>query len=163
MIRKASISDANEIAYILVHSWQINFKGIIPDHYLNKMDVEKITEGIKKTIEVSTLFVYVVENKVVGFVGCGHNRIQKFSSFDRELHAIHVLPEYKGNGIGKALFVEVRDLILNQGYTNMVLSVFEDNPATFFYEKLGGKLLGTRTVEYGGTQCVERVYGWNFI
>lgn len=38
MIRKANLNDAESIAQILIHSWQVNFKGIVPEDYLNQMD-----------------------------------------------------------------------------------------------------------------------------
>lgn len=43
----------------------------------------------------------------------------------------------------------------------MMLSVFEENTAKIFYEKLGGEFIGIRSVEYGGKESVERLYGWN--
>ena len=161
MIRKANLNDAENIAQILIHSWQINFNNIVPEDYLNKMSVYKITKGIKKSLGVNTLFVYEIDNAMVAFAGCGSNRLQGHPEFETELHAIHVLPDQKGKGIGKDLFEIVKVTLIEQGYTNMILSVFEDNPATIFYEKLGGKFIGTRTVEYGGKQSTERLYGWN--
>lgn len=125
------------------------------------MSVHKITKGIKRSLELNTLFVYEIDDVTVAFVGCGANRLQEHPEFEAELHAIHVLPHQKGKGIGKDLFNIAKITLVEQGYTNMILSVFEDNPATNFYEKLGGKFLGTRTVEYGGKQSVERLYSWN--
>ena len=161
MIRKADLDDAENIAQILVHSWQVNFRNIIPEDYLNQMSVHKITKGIKKSLELNTLFVYEIDDVIVAFVGCGSNRLQEYPEFDAELHAIHVLPDQKGKGIGKDLFEIVKVTLIEQSYANMILSVFEDNPATKFYEKLGGIFIETRTVEYGGKQPVERLYGWN--
>ena len=161
MIRKANLDDAENIAQILVHSWQVNFKNIVPEEYLNQMSVHKITKGVKKSLEVNNLFVYENDDMIVAFVGCGSNRLQEHPEYEAELHAIHVLPDQKGKGIGKDLFEIVKVTLIEQSYANMILSVFEDNPATKFYEKLGGKFLDTRTVEYGGKQSIERLYGWN--
>lgn len=161
MIRKANVDDAENIAQILVHSWQVNFRNIVPEDYLNLMSIHNITKGIKKSLEVNTLFVYIIDDVITAFVGFGANRLQEHPEFETELHAIHVLSHQKGKGIGKDLFNIAKITLVEQGYTNMILSVFEDNPATKFYEKLGFKFLGTRTVEYGGKQSVERLYSWN--
>src|SRR5699024_6358478 len=161
LIRKANLDDAENIAQILVHSWQVNFRNIVPEDYLNQMSVHKITKGIRKSLEVNTLYVYEINDVIVAFVGCGSNRLQEHPEFEAELHTIHVLPDQKGKGIGKDLFEIVKVTLIEQNYTNMLISVFERNPATIFYEKLGGKFIGTRTVEYGGKQSIERLYGWN--
>src|SRR5690625_3733007 len=142
MIRKADLNDVEAIAKILIHSWQVNFKDIIPEVYLNKMSADKIPMGIRKSLEIHSLFVAETNDVIVGFVGCGSNRIQGHLQYDAELHAIHVLPNQKGNGIGRELFnAAIRDLI-KQDYEKMMLSVFEDNTAKYFYEKLGGKFIG---------------------
>lgn len=52
MIRKANLNDAENIAQILVHSWQVNFRNIVPEDYLNQMSVHKITKGIKKIFRI---------------------------------------------------------------------------------------------------------------
>lgn len=162
MIRKANPNDAEEIAKILVYSWQVNFKGIVPENYLNQMDTVKISKGIEKSIEENSLFVAEIDGTIVAFAGCGLNRLQDHPEFESELHAIHVLPNKKGKGIGKDLFKIVKVNLSEQGYKNMILSVFEENTAKNFYEKLGGTFVGHRTVEYGGEKCIERLYGWNF-
>lgn len=161
MIRKANLNDAESISRILVHSWQMNFKGIVPEDYLNQMNPEKISKGIRKSLEMNSLFVVIVEEKIVGFVGCGSNRLQNHPQYDAELHAIHVLPNQKGNGLGRELFNAAHNELVKQGYKRMMLSVFEENTAKIFYEKLGGDFLGVRSVEYGGKESVERLYGWN--
>lgn len=162
MIRKANVNDAEEIAKILVYSWQVNFKGIVPENYLNQMDTVKISKGIEKSIEENSLFVAEIDGTIVAFAGCGLNRLQDHPEFDSELHTIHVLPNKKGKGIGKDLFKIVKMNLSEQGYKNMILSVFEENTAKNFYEKLGGTFVDCRTVEYGGKKCIERLYGWNF-
>ena len=40
-IRKASFSDAKEIANIHVNSWKTTYKGIIPDEFSHNLSYEK--------------------------------------------------------------------------------------------------------------------------
>lgn len=161
MIRKANVDDAEAIAKILVHSWQVNFKDVVPEDYLNQMDPYKISIGIRKSLDENTLFVAIVDEKVVGFVGCGSNRLQSHPEYDSELHAIHVLPHNKGSGIGRKLFTTAQESLRAQGYKKMILSVFKANTAQIFYKKLGSESIGVRSVEYGGKKSVEKLYGWN--
>lgn len=161
MIRQANVNDASSIAKILVHSWQVNFKDILPDTYLNHMNPEKISVGIEKSVKVHTMYVAELDKKIVGFVGFGASRIENHDDYDAELHAIHVLPDQKGNGIGKELFTTAKNTLIEQGHKKMILAVFEDNNAKGFYEKLGGTYLGIRLVEYGGKEAKERLYGYD--
>src|SRR5699024_12852974 len=104
MIRKANLNDAESIAQILIHSWQVNFKGIVPEDYLNQMDSEKISISIRKSLEMNSLFVAKAGEEIVGFAGCGSNRIQGHPQYDSEFHAIHVLPGHTRSGSGPTSF-----------------------------------------------------------
>lgn len=77
-----------------------------------------------------------------------------------ELYAIYVLKEYQGSGIGKTLIRAVAERFVKDGISAMVVWVLSDNPSKGFYEKLGGRFLGTKVMEIGGRQLVETAYGW---
>jgi GNAT superfamily N-acetyltransferase len=55
------------------------------------------------------------------------------------LDNLHVVPEYKGNGLGHQLMAAVADQILKLNRTRLHLWAFEQNHAARrFYERLGG-------------------------
>jgi len=54
--------------------------------------------------------------------------------------AISCLPEYRGQGIGSKLMLELFDQLKKQGYKRTSLSVQQNNPAVRFYQKLGYKI-----------------------
>lgn len=55
-----------------------------------------------------------------------------------ELHAIYVLPESWGVGVGRALMTETLARLRSSGFEQAILWVFEDNPrARAFYELAG--------------------------
>ncbi len=66
-------------------SWQVNFKNIVPEEYLNQMSVHKITKGVKKSLEVNNLFVYENDDMIVAFVGCGSNRLQEHPEYESRI------------------------------------------------------------------------------
>lgn len=58
------------------------------------------------------------------------------------LEDIFVLPEYRGQGIGKALLLQVSQLAADRDYGRMEWSVLDWNqPAIAFYERLGATVL----------------------
>ena len=49
-----------------------------------------------------------------------------------------------------------------EGKQNLILWVLEDNPnSRAFYEALGGKLVGNKLYDVGGTQLPVVAYGWD--
>ncbi len=45
----------------------------------------------------------------------------------------------------------------------MLVWVLADNPSRYFYEAMGGKLLGSQEVKVGGVTLKEVAYGWENI
>ena len=63
--------------------------------------------------------------------------------------AISVLPEYRGQGIGRLLMNRLFELLCNNGYKRTSLSVQQNNPAVRFYERLGYKITDEK-VDHAG-------------
>jgi len=42
-VRKAKVEDASAIAFVHVRSWQVAYRGHMPDEFLNGLDVETRT------------------------------------------------------------------------------------------------------------------------
>ena len=100
---------------------------------------------------------------VVGFAAAGPE-----SEGDRiyrgELYAIYLLEEFQRMGLGHRLVSCVTQRLLADGFSSMLLWALEDNhPACRFYESLGGKRVGRKTITIGGVDLVEVSYGWKKI
>jgi hypothetical protein len=48
-----------------------------------------------------------------------------------------------------------------QGITSLLIWVLAENRSRAFYERLGGKLVGEKTVEVGGREVLEVAYSWD--
>jgi len=145
-VRHARSEDMDTVAKINVDSWQTAFRGIVDDSYLDGMNAEKTKEGLERGFGKRPLCVYEDENgHVLGSSIYGDSRdaeVQELSEYTGELRAIHIDPEYKGQGIGKEIFKFVASDLKNRGHKKMYLWVFEKNLAAIrFYEKMGGKLI----------------------
>jgi GNAT superfamily N-acetyltransferase len=71
------------------------------------------------------------------------------------MYAIYILKEYQRKGIGKQL---IQGLI-KESMSSFLVWVLADNPSRRFYEKLGGKKIGTESITIGGVDLDEVAYG----
>lgn len=160
-IRKAVETDAAGIAKVHVDSWRTTYKEIVPDSFLKCLSVEEREKTWLKGIQENG--VYVVENEkseIVGFAIGGKERTGKYERFDGELYAIYLLDNVQGGGWGRKLFEVIVGDIRNKGFDAMLIWALADNPACYFYEKLGGKKVDTAYIEIDGKKLKEVAFGW---
>ena len=65
----------------------------------------------------------------------------------------------QGEGLGRALLMEVARWLYSQGYQSMLVWVLAANRASGFYERLGARKVGQQTIEIG-VSLLETAYGW---
>lgn len=166
-IRKMKVEDAQEVALIHTLSWQYAYKGIIPQKFLDEIDIKKREENwVKGMLEDKTLIRLVAEDKkgrLLGFV-CGLNNRDKNSKVKGELWAIYVLPVVAQKGVGRQLFTSFKNELVKRGILSMNVWVLEENKsARHFYEAMGGTLdTYSKKIEIGGKQLVEVSYVYKF-
>jgi ribosomal protein S18 acetylase RimI-like enzyme len=164
--RRATLADSPALGQVQVTSWRSAFRGIAPNDYLDhQANVDNQVEDWKKILADDAQLVFVVENEqhLIGYAWAQREKNPDIE-WDSELISMHLLPDYKRQGIGKKLFSTVSAELQRQGCTSIYLWVFEDNrSARFFYEALGGKLAGKQEITLGGKNLIEVVYSWKDI
>ena len=164
-IREAKVADALEIARVHVDSWRSTYAGMMPQDYLDQLDVEKrahrweeiLSSGEPKEANL----VAVIEGKVAGFTSIGPSRSPSLP-FAGELYALYLDDAHQKKGIGKALFLEAVREIRERKWESMVVWVLKENPTCRFYEKMGGSLLDATKLEtLGEASLLEVSYGWS--
>lgn len=165
-IRSAAPDDARAIADIHVMSWQSTYAGLLPDDVLLKLD-SRIHEArwwrhaLRR--RSSNHVVLVVEHEgqgVVGFGSCGRSR-DRGLPFDGEVYTIYLLDEFHGVGVGRRLFAELSQEVSEHQGDSMIVWALKTNPARFFYEALGGRIVARRSGWLGGAPIEEVCYGWD--
>lgn len=165
-IRPAAPSDSRGIARIQVDSYRSAYEGLLPSAYLEHFTYEEQEEDWNAWLSSrSEQILLVAEYSSAGVIGYALSEptLDRRSSHDAELLALHVGRASRGQGVGTQLVAAtVRELERCQ-CVSLCLWVLERNPARLFYEKLGGKEVGRRpwvNNEYFGTRVVEVEYGW---
>ncbi|MDQ6917345.1 MAG: GNAT family N-acetyltransferase [Pseudomonadota bacterium] len=163
-IRPARCDDAEAIARVRVDSWRETYRGLIPQSYLDAMQIDASRALWDKvlTAKSETVSVLVAEHgtDVVGF-GSGNLLAQPKHGFDAELSAIYIRREFQHAGIGRRLVAEIAQAQRARGAAGMIVWVIAGNKAArAFYERLGAELVIEQAFQWDGMDLVEAGYGW---
>ena len=164
VVRRASAADAAAIARVRVDSWRSTYRGLIPDAYLDAMQVDASTALWNRVLTAgpNTTCVFVAEygTDIVGF-SCGAPLQPSKHGFDAELTAVYLRREFQRAGLGRRLVGAVVEAQRTQVATGLLTWVIAGNKgARAFYEGLGGELVVEQPFQWDGMDLVEAGYGW---
>ena len=163
-VRRATAGDAPAIARVRIDSWRSTYRGLIPDAYLDAMQVEASTALWDRVLTAgpNTTCVFVAEHgtDVVGF-SCGAPLQPAKHGFDAELTAVYLRREFQRAGLGRRLVGAVVKAQHAQAATGLLTWVIAGNRgARAFYEGLGGELIVEQPFQWDGMDLAEAGYGW---
>lgn len=165
-IRAAENRDAAAIARIHVLSWQSAYQGLMPEAFLQQLNIAQRTQQWQSWLQAmpqkqEEAWVIEQSGDIAGFACCGTVR-GSFAPFDSEIYAIYLLPEKQQQGLGSALFAACRRALQQRGLQHHLVWVLRDNqPARQFYAARGGSPCFERRQRLGESLEVDEVgYGW---
>jgi ribosomal protein S18 acetylase RimI-like enzyme len=168
-IRRATRADASAIGRIHVETWQSAYSGLLPDMMLAQMsDVRQSAwwqRALADPAEARGIFVADdTEMGVVGFGSCGLLRERlngvEGSKFG-EVYTLYVESDFQNQGLGRRLLDALFRQLRADGCDTAVIWMLEGNPTRFFYEGLGGTIVGRRREPFAGTAVDEVAYAWH--
>jgi GNAT superfamily N-acetyltransferase len=133
-LRRARVGDEMAVAEVHVRSWQVGYRGLIADDYLDAL--RPADRADRYTFDVDDpLTIIAVADRIRGFV--------TISPGAGELRALYVDPEAWRTGVGRALIVDA-ERRLAQHHGAATLWVLTANArARRFYEAAGWQPDGT--------------------
>jgi len=169
-IRRATRADASAIGRVHVETWQSAYAGLLPDAMLAGMsDVRQSamwSRSLADPAEARGVFVADDDDMgVVGFGSCGPVRdppegLDGTETRVGEVYLLYVEPDFQNQGIGRRLLDALFRQLHTQGFDTAILWMLAENPTRFFYEALGGDLVGQRTDTFAGVDVDEVAYAW---
>ena len=169
-IRRAARADAADIGRIHVETWQATYSGLLPDRMLAQMSDVRQSAWWSRLLadpgEARGVFVADDEAMgVVGFGSCGLVRDppEGLSGRERrvgEVYTLYVEPDFQNQGLGRRLLDALFRQLNADGCDAVVLWMLADNPTRFFYEGMGGEIVGSRREAFAGTTVDEVAYVW---
>lgn len=163
-IKEITIEDIPDYVKVNIKAWQESYKGLIGDEIL--IDVENNVENsIKRQINKFEedkkngvkKFILKVNNEPVGMMSVGKSRNKKYEG-KGELEALYLLDKVKKKGYGKMLFDKAVEVLVNQGFKDMIIGCLVNNPSNNFYKHMGGKLIDVVTNKVKGYDMEENIY-----
>lgn len=158
VLRRASLDDAPEVAWVHVRSWKETYPGLLPREELEVLDVDERAGFWERVIEeepeTSTL-VDEADGEVVGFASAGP-ATEELAGEGGEVYALYVLEAHQGEGRGRRLFEAAVEELRGRGLEPVYLWVLAGNPARGFYEHLGGEAVRKRVEGEAGPEICYR-------
>lgn len=144
LIRPATARDAEKIASVHVRSWQSAYQGLIPQSYLDQLNVEQRKTFWEQYLRNTTgnregCVVAEEDETIIGFANFVPSRDEDSDpKTTAELASIYLLAERWNQGFGRALFQRVDELWRLAEFQEATLWVLNSNKrAINFYERLG--------------------------
>jgi GNAT superfamily N-acetyltransferase len=161
-IRRATVDDAAAIARVRIDCWRITYRGLIPNAYLDAMQLDDSTALWQRVLSAgkNTTSVFVADNDgdVIGFAAANMLQEPRYD-VDAELSAAYVRPEFQRGGVGRRLVAAVADAQREHGARGLIVWVIAGNKgARAFYEQLGAALQVEQPFEWDGMPLVEAGY-----
>lgn len=149
-----------------VRAWQTAYRGIVPDEYLDGLEVAERTQRweavlrgdvVVKGVPRPNDHVVEVDRKVVGFANVGRFRDEPGDGTVGELWAMYVHPDHWGSGAGAELMRQTIADFESAGFSRACLWVLAGNErAQRFYRKHGWSDDGvSQSLQIGGTTIIE--------
>lgn len=163
MIRHATPEDARRIAEIQVAAWRSAYRGILPDEFLDQLNVEErenVWRGACGRAE-SALWVRMMDAEVAGFCHVTPSRDEDGQGVV-EVTSIYLDPEQRRRGLGRELMGVALTFAVERGYGGISLWVLVENlAARQFYEAIGFRPDGCLKQEEGSGVCFNEMrYVW---
>jgi ribosomal protein S18 acetylase RimI-like enzyme len=141
-VREMVLADCDRVAEIRIRGWQSAYQGLMPQPYLDALDVAQ--EATRRRMlfqqpggEVVNL-VAERAGEILGWSCHGPYRDGEVRTGDAELYAIYVHPDHVRDGAGRALLRASVGRCAAAGRERMLLWVLKENTgARRFYERAG--------------------------
>lgn len=163
-LRRAEPGDWAAVAAIHASSWRSAYRGIYPDSYLDEEAPEERRTFWRDALtamepELDAVFLAEEAGEAIGFA-CIRREAEAAGPL---LDNLHVLPDRKGEGIGRRLIAAAAAwLVGKEPDAALQLVVWFDNrPARAFYARLGGREVETFEVATpGGGKALQIRVRW---
>jgi len=152
-VRPATPGDVIAIATIHVETWQVAYRGQVPDEYLERLSVDgriSAWRDIMEATEWPSTGVFVADDDcgdIVGFTHIASSRDDDAPPGTAEVTSLYVRPPAWGGGAGRSLLEAACASLRSGGFGSATLWVLGSNErARRFYEAMGWTAVGRSKV-----------------
>jgi GNAT superfamily N-acetyltransferase len=161
-IREARASDAEAIARAHLKSSDEAYAPLAkewrgPDLEANTARWHKWLEADPDPLRIDLLLE--IGGNVVAFAGGGSARRSDVGA-DVEVRVIHVLPEFRGKGLGSQLWSATTKRLRGEDLRSMYVATLAELRCCSFYEAHGGAVASRHSRDFHGNAATDVIYLW---
>jgi ribosomal protein S18 acetylase RimI-like enzyme len=166
-IRRARPADSAGIGAVHVASWRSTYAGVLPEPVLTGLSAPRQAGYYDRVIRSGGVVHVAVASgtdagreggvRLVGFVTARRRRAALAES---EIETLYVLDDYRERGLGRQLMRAAAAHLAARSCTSLFVWVLSDNPARWFYARMGGKHAADGMVSVGGADLAQTAYRW---
>jgi GNAT superfamily N-acetyltransferase len=137
LLRAAEPDDAMSVARVHVRSWQVGYRNLLPDDYLDQLQPEERAQryNFASPDPRQPKTIVAAEAGVIRGFATSAPSSDPAAPGNGELCALYVDPDWWGRGIGMALMSAARAHLLDLGFRRALLWVLVGNTrAERFYQ-----------------------------
>jgi ribosomal protein S18 acetylase RimI-like enzyme len=152
IIRAAQVPDAEAIARARVAAWRAAYRGLMPDSYLDRADLqdteaEQIRNRLRDIEPPARVSVAELGGQIMGYCAYGCEPGGNAALASGAIYDLYVHPDAWRRGVGRRLLADATEHFRAQGFGEATLFVFEENRrARTFYERAGWRPDGHREI-----------------
>jgi GNAT superfamily N-acetyltransferase len=148
-ISDATEQDVSDILQIAEKTWWPTYSHFLsPDQIRYMLDTIYSGETIKTEIAAGPQTFLLLRDER-GPLAFASYAVRPEDPLVYKLHKLYVLPEHHGKGLGRLLIEEIKARLRKKGIGILDLNVNRLNPARFFYEKTGFKIIREEDIPIG--------------
>ena len=178
-LHRATLGHARGLARVYVDSWRTTYAGLLPARALTGMSYDRQTvewahQIRHKGLHCPILVALDARGAVVGMTSFGRARLEDRPAAapflkttngiaPGEVFTLYVHPDHQDRGVGRQLLLGAFAGLRERGMSQAFVWVLHDNPARYFYERMGGRYVADRDEELWGVPVEQVAYGWTDI
>lgn len=162
-VRPARPDDAAGVARVYIDAWHDTYPAILPSQHLCAMSSVGQTSRWRAAIlargRENVLVADCPIHGIVGLASFGPAQDPELLC-DGEVYTLYVAPDFFNQGIGRRLLTAAFAALQRADCLSCVIWAHAQNPARFFYEAMGGRLIAERSRHMMGVTVPEAAFGW---
>lgn len=146
-VRKASIEDIPLIRELTFKVWPQTYAQLLTQEQIDYMLKLMYSEAsLQKQIEADGITFIIINDEHTPVAFAAYNEVKPTIW---KLHKIYILQSQQGKGTGRFIIDYIITKIKALNATALQLQVKRDNPAQYFYKKLGFEIIETADFDIG--------------
>jgi ribosomal protein S18 acetylase RimI-like enzyme len=160
-IRRGGLTDAPALSEMFRLTWGQTYLGIIPHLHLESIIRRRTSEWWISTIKSGNgVLVLQVADDLAGYATVGPARVR--GEHEGEIYELYVTPTHQGLGFGERMFEACRHHLDTRQMCGLLVWALADNEiATDFYWRRGGRPIGQAYERFGGRKLRKIAFAWD--